>query len=196
MCNLRLRTSVLANKTKVFAWVFLGAGLLLVGCAAWVPSPLSLLGRAAPEPTVERGPRHPLVGTPVPSATVVRLEDGEETPLSEVGAGQVRLINFWATWCPPCKEEMPELEALYQSGLLVIGLDLDEPRDMVSDFVADIGITYPVYIFPQEDAVPVYRLLGIPTTWLVGADNTIRYVWVGKLTRQDVQEQLDLLEEQ
>ncbi|MDQ7028953.1 MAG: TlpA disulfide reductase family protein [Ardenticatenia bacterium] len=173
-----------------------GTGVMLAGCAAWISSPLTLIGRTEPPTQVqENEPKHPLVGTPVPSATVVRLEDGEEVALSGVGAGQVRLVNFWATWCPPCKEEMPELEALYQSGLLVIGLDLDEPPELVSDFVAEIGITYPVYIFPQDDAVPIYRLLGIPTTWLVGADDTIQEVWVGKITRQDVQDALKSLEE-
>ncbi len=164
--------------------------VVLVGCALNIPS----LKRSS-QPRVSLESRHPLVGTPVPATTVYRLEDGAAVRLNEVAAGEVRLINFWATWCPPCKEEMPELQALYtESKLTVVGVDLEEPPDLVEKFVNELGITFPIVIGKQADALSVYKLLGIPTSWLVDADGTIQHVWTGKITRQIVEERLNELE--
>jgi len=108
----------LLDKKRMWLYGLLAVAVVLVGCALNLPP----LGRSS-QPKVSLESRHPLVGTPVPATTVYRLEDGAAVRLNEIAAGEVRLINFWATWCPPCKEEMPELQALYtESGLTVIGI--------------------------------------------------------------------------
>ncbi len=181
---------VFGDRKRMHVYTLIGVTLLLAGCALNFPP----FGRPA-QPKVSLESRHPLVGTSVPATTVYRLEDGAAVRLNEVAAGEVRLINFWATWCPPCKEEMPELQALYtESKLTVVGVDLEEPPDLVEKFVNELGITFPIVIGKQADALSVYKLLGIPTSWLVDADGTIQHVWTGKITRQIVEERLNELE--
>lgn len=159
--------------------------VLVVGCQAEPPR----------DPVLEQnGTGHPLVGTSVPATTVYTLED-EAVLLDTLGAGEPRLINFWATWCPPCKKEMPELQALYEEGVLVIGIDVEEGPAVVEQFLHSFepSITYPIYISKDASTEKAYRLLGLPTSWLVDAEGTIRMVWTGQITREMVEDQLSRL---
>lgn len=156
--------------------------VLMAGCRAETPR----------DPVLEQnGTGHPLVGTPVPETTVYTLDE-EAVMLNTIGAGRVQLINFWATWCPPCKKEMPELQALYEEGLLVIGIDVEEGPAVVEQFLHTFepSITYPIYISKDASTQKAYRLLGLPTSWLVDADGTIRMVWTGQVTREMIEDQV------
>ncbi len=95
--------------------------------------------------------------------------------------GQVVLMNIWATWCKPCKEELPTLEALHQEyrsrGFTVLGISVDSERsmDMVAQMVRQFGLRYPVLLDPASRSVPTLKVTGYPTSFLVGRDGKI--VW-------------------
>ena len=78
-------------------------------------------------------------------------------------------MNFWATWCPPCRKEMPDLEALYQrfqsQGLVILGIS-DEEADKVRPFVKDQGLTFPVLLDPGRKAHEAFAVDGIPKTFV------------------------------
>ncbi|MBT8421704.1 MAG: TlpA family protein disulfide reductase [Gammaproteobacteria bacterium] len=102
-------------------------------------------------------------------------------------AGQPLLINFWATWCAPCRREIPLLEALHkeQSGIQVIGIAVDV-RDDVATFLGEFGVSYPNLV-GETDAIDVAAMLGVdemvlPFTVLVGADGQLLTVHTGELT--------------
>jgi len=90
--------------------------------------------------------------------------------------GKVVLLNFWATWCPPCRKEMPDLESLYQQfeaqGLLVLGVSDDDP-DKVREFVQKQGTTYPVLLDPGSRVNHLLQIEGIPKTFVFDREGKI-----------------------
>jgi peroxiredoxin len=90
--------------------------------------------------------------------------------------GKVVLLNFWATWCPPCRKEMPDLEALYKrfgsQGLVILGID-DEEGAKVQPFIAKQGITYPVLLDPGRKVNTLFQIEGIPKTFVYDRDGKI-----------------------
>ena len=87
------------------------------------------------------------------------------------------LINFWATWCPPCREEIPDLirlqERLRKEGLVVLGVDVGESQTKVSAFAAKMGINYPVLLDKDMEVSVQYKVVGIPTSYLIGRDGKV-----------------------
>jgi thiol-disulfide isomerase/thioredoxin len=121
----------------------------------------------------------PTAGEPdgLPVAPEFRLDDvdGNALTLSD-SAGNLRLIDFWATWCPPCVEEMPVFKELHETyagrGLVIVGLSSDEDVEDVREFVAEHDLPWVNAIAPDE-LREQYRVLGLPQTVLVDADGRI-----------------------
>lgn len=126
---------------------------------------------------------HPLKGKPAPDFTMRLLGTEEEVALSDY-LGQPVLINFWATWCPPCRAEMPWIESVYQKykddGLVVLAVDAGEkvPASMVEDtvqrYISGSGFTFPVLLGDNTyDVQREYSVYGLPGTVLVAPDGTV-----------------------
>ena len=96
-------------------------------------------------------------------------------------SGKVVLVNFWATWCPPCRKEMPDLEALYtrfrDQGLMILAIS-DEETAKVKPFIAERKITYPILLDPGRKVNTLFRIQGIPKTFI--------YDRTGKLVAQSI----------
>ena len=84
--------------------------------------------------------------------------------------GKVVLVNFWATWCPPCKKEMPDLEALYQKfkdqGFVILAISEDEETEKVAPFIAEQKVTYPILLDPGAKVNKLFEVEGIPKTFI------------------------------
>ena len=102
------------------------------------------------------------------------------------------LLNFWATWCPPCKEEIPAIERAYQAhrddGFMVLGVNEGEALDLVQAFAGELGITYPVLIDRRGDVAAQYRRRGLPLTLIVDRKGLIQvrhegYLAAGQLDK-------------
>jgi len=89
----------------------------------------------------------------------------------------VVLMNFWATWCPPCKEEMPALEQLYRKerarGLVVLGIDQGESVATAGKFASEHGVTFPILVDADQQYASSYVSIGLPTTVIVGRDGHV-----------------------
>jgi len=111
--------------------------------------------------------------------------DGRQVSLADY-AGQVVLLNFWATWCPPCKEEIPTIERAYEAqrgaGFIVLGINEGEAVEVVRAFAGELGITYPVLIDKRGDVAARYRRRGLPLTVIVDRDGVIQVRHEGYLT--------------
>ncbi|HEY9188239.1 MAG TPA: TlpA disulfide reductase family protein [Ignavibacteria bacterium] len=116
------------------------------------------------------------------------LEDlnGKNVKLSDF-KGKVVIINFWATWCPPCKAEIPDFIELYKTyqkkGLVILGIALDN-KEKVVKFVKDNGINYPILMGNQEVSNLYGGISGIPTSFVVDRKGIIKNVFVGLRSKE------------
>ena len=125
----------------------------------------------------------PLRGHPAPDFTLPTL-DGDSLSLSDF-RGQAVVLNFWATWCPPCQAEMPELQETYTKysagGLVVLGVNQAEDRASVQAFMQERGLTFPVVLDEQYDASQQYQVNSLPTTFFIDRDGIIRDIVIGQM---------------
>ena len=116
---------------------------------------------------------------------------GETVTLEEL-RGKPVLINFWATWCGPCRAEMPELERLHQrlgDRLVVLAVDVDESPAQVTAFAAELGVTFTMVLDRGTKVFDRYRLLGLPSTYVVDAQGVTRAIRVGPFAdAKDIEE--------
>jgi thiol-disulfide isomerase/thioredoxin len=141
-----------------------------------------------------------LIDTPVPKglkkgtrvgnvAHNFRLEtpEGETIVLSDL-RGKPVLLNFWATWCGPCRFEMPELQELHErigDQVQVIAVDLDESADDVTEYFEDLGLTFPSVIDEGQDVANKYALFGLPSTFILDENGVVAVIKVGPFANQD-----------
>ena len=119
--------------------------------------------------------------------------DGSSVSLGEY-RGNVVLINFWATWCPPCRAEIPDIENVYRArqddGFVVLGVSVEESREAVAPFVEAMGMTYPVLLDERGQVLKMYRAIGLPMSVLLDQDGVIQVRHVGALTMEQLEEYL------
>ncbi len=108
--------------------------------------------------------------------------EGQEVSLHQY-RGKVVFLNFWATWCIPCREEMPALEQLHQTyqsqGLVVLSIDLKETADQVKAFFQKHSLSFPALLDQDGSIFRDYLVAGMPTTYLIGRDGTMLARGVG-----------------
>ena len=117
--------------------------------------------------------------------------DGKSFRLADL-RGKAVVLNFWATWCSPCKEEIPwfvEFQKQYgQQGLQIVGVDMDENRDVVAKFVSDMKINYPVLLGDDKVADLYGSVESLPTTFYIGRDGKITKTVFGLAPHHEVED--------
>jgi peroxiredoxin len=164
------------------AMVLLGAGLVLLGLVAIRLIP-ALFAQIESGQAAGVG----LLGAPAQvnyPAPILELTDLQGNPVSlSQYKGKVVLVNNWATWCPPCEAEMPELQSYYQDNLnknfTIIAIEAGDPLAEVVAFVNRYGLTFPVWQDPQLKAVAAFRNSGLPSSYVIDQYGKIRLVWTG-----------------
>lgn len=122
-----------------------------------------------------------LAGRPAPDFAL-RSSTGENLRLSEY-RGDVVMINFWATWCGPCRQEMPLLDDLYNRyqrvGFNLLGVNIDDDSSRAMDMMAELGVDFPVLFDDRKEVSRMYEVDAMPVTVLVDREGTVRYVHQG-----------------
>lgn len=171
-------------------------GILVLLAVVVAMGILAAPGCTPSSPSVENGSQETAVGVKVgelaPDFTLTDLE-GNSVTLSEY-RGKVVFINFWATWCPPCRAEMPEIEAVYQEykdkGVVVIGVDILEPEDVVREFVEQGGYSW-IFVLDATGAVSDdYKITAIPTSFFIDREGVIQVVNIGAMTKRAMEAEL------
>ncbi len=129
-------------------------------------------------------------GDPAPAFTAVSLEDGAPVSLTDY-RGEILLVNLWATWCHPCKEETPYLQSLFERyrdrGLRILGVSVDLPADSaaVVEFVHEFGVEYDIALDPEAVSREVFLARGLPTSVVIDRDGAVAFSWVGPIPEGD-----------
>jgi peroxiredoxin len=158
---------------------------LAVGLALIAASLFGLwwLGRASPLPSAVAGAAAP--GKPAPDF-VLPDANGKLVRLSEL-RGQVVLVNLWATWCPPCIAEMPDLAAVYNAykaeGFMILGVNDQERKETVLDFLAHNALPYPTLLDPDSRVARAYGTSFLPASFLIDRRGVLRATYPGQTNR-------------
>ena len=150
----------------------LTALFLLVGC-----SPISI-------------PLPELTGDAPPPDILFRSLAGETIRLSDY-EGKVLFVNFWGTYCPPCLDEMPDLQAAYENlagdDFVILGINVEESPEKVTGWMQENGITFPIAISDDGTINPMLALHRMPTTWFIDANGILRGKIEGQMDARMIQ---------
>jgi cytochrome c biogenesis protein CcmG, thiol:disulfide interchange protein DsbE len=177
-------------KKKIVLFMAVGVFLVLVvaGLAAIVPSTDSSQpdhsGGIVESGSVSVNSPAPVFSLPDIQGTTIRLDQY---------LGKVVILNFWATWCVPCKEEMPILNDYgleHPDSVAILGIAVDDSEESVRSYMDEINIGYPIVIDNTGVVGSVYHVVGYPTTYFVDAKGIIRGKYIGLMTLRILQQNL------
>lgn len=136
------------------------------------------------------GSRPPVIGVPAPPFETTDVE-GRPVALADY-RGKIVLLNFWATWCEPCKKEMPEMQAAYEKlqgqGFVILAVNFGEKPDPAGDFAHHGSLTFPILLDRNVKVAASYGVVNLPVSFFIDADGIIRErVFGGTLTAEGIE---------
>lgn len=146
-------------------WIAVGAILAGLGTGAWILSHADTVNGVT-------------VGAPAPDYRVIDVASGDTVALRDRFKGHVTIINIWATWCVPCRLEMPSMEKLYKEfksrgfQIAAVSIDKGDPR-VISEFGKEYGLTFDLLHDPSGDIQDLYRTTGVPESYIVDRNGII-----------------------
>jgi DsbE subfamily thiol:disulfide oxidoreductase len=150
----------MSTRLKVILVIILTLAILIASCA---------------------GNQNPRIGKPAPEFQLNTL-DGQPVSLSDL-KGKPVLINFWASWCRPCCEEMPYLQQIYdewqERGLMLLAINIGDNLSQVAEFMQSQGLSLPVLLDTEGKVAEQYGIRGIPTSFFIDKDGIIKEMRVG-----------------
>ena len=128
-----------------------------------------------------------------PGFTLPLLDGTGPTSLARY-PGKIVVLNLWASWCGPCRDESPKLQSVWESyrslGVQFLGVDQQDSKAEASAFVREFGLTYPIAFDPDGSVAASYGALGLPTTFVIDASGVIRYRFLGRVDPAGLQDVL------
>lgn len=174
------------NNIRILSMALAGVGLLILGGVALALLPGADSRAVQPSSAAGEPSAVPVaVDFPAPQLDLLNLQ-GKPVSLS-VFAGQVVLVNNWATWCPPCKAEMPVLHEYYEQhrrqGFVIVAIEAGEAPQQVAAFVEQYGLTFPVWPDPTQSAMDAFRNFNLPSSYVIDRSGQVRLAWTGAISR-------------
>ncbi len=169
------------TRQKSFPWIPVSLGVFLIGIAI-----LSLASQNSSGATADLSSVVPVkVSFTAPELSLQNI-NGKTESLADFRANVV-LVNNWATWCPPCKAEMPTLAAYYNEhnaeGFTIIAIEAGDPVDGVSKFAQSYGLNFQVWLDPNGASLKAFGNGTLPNSYVIDRSGTARYAWTGEISR-------------
>lgn len=166
------------------------AVLVAIGIAAWLvvfsggddAAKVGLLDDFRPE-----------VGKPAPDFALIDARDGKTVRKLSDYRGQVVVLNWYASWCGPCRNEIPDFQEAYsalEGKVVFLGVNLQESRDKAVGLLDELGATYPALMDTDGAIADWYRVTGMPTTYFIDAEGVVRSFGSGMVTEEALREEL------
>jgi cytochrome c biogenesis protein CcmG/thiol:disulfide interchange protein DsbE len=173
----------------------IAVGLVIAGLVWFFDRPGGVGGSESITLTASASGPAPRVGREAPDFRVQTL-DGQEVQLSDF-RGRPVWINFWATWCPPCRAESPDIEAVYKEkqdeGLVILALSIGEDAGTVSGYAERTDVTFTIGLDQGTDIAATYRIVGIPTHYFVDSDGILRDWRIGSMSKETMEKKVDAI---
>ena len=139
------------------------------------------------------------IGKSAPDFELTKI-DGTNVKLSDLKGKKV-ILNFWATWCGPCQQEMPDMETFYKEHkenveILAINYTPSEKgggEEKVSNFAKEKGITFPILLDKNIDVTTAYKVITIPTSYFIDTEGVIQDKFIGPMTQKEMEKRIDKL---
>ena len=129
------------------------------------------------------------VDFPAPKLNL-RTLDGAPVSLADY-RGHVVLVNLWATWCRPCRQEMPLLQAFYEEymdqGFLLVAINQEETEGVVRSFVLELGLTFPVWLDEDYLSQLEFKTTYLPSSYVIDRNGRVRLMWIGGISKQNLE---------
>ncbi len=174
------------QKQRSQRYTFVGIALFIVGIMLLLWMAVQSNGSQSAAQSVPQAPEQ---GKPASNFTSPALTGGE-IALADY-AGEVVIVNFWATWCPPCKAEMPGINNFYEAhqdnGLVVLAVNAQESESQVRPFIEASGFTFPVLLDPAGSVVNQYQVHSFPTTIVIDREGVVRHIQVGMISEEELE---------
>ena len=172
------------RKPKQNPVIPIATGFLFIGIALiWLALP-NARSETGAENGSSAGSSLP-VSFPAPELTLETLH-GKAESLADYHESVV-LVNNWATWCPPCKAEMPVLEAYYKDhageGFMIIAVEAGDAKEAVTQFVENYQLTFQVWLDPSTASLKAFGNSNLPNSYVIDRKGMVRYAWTGQVTR-------------
>jgi peroxiredoxin len=179
--------SKIQNKSKT--WFYLNIVLAVSLIAAGVGMLLWLGWQSADKQAASATRGLIRAGQPAPDFSLPAL-NGETIRLNDL-KGQVVLVNLWATWCPPCKAEMPVIDTFYQAqqeaGFTALMVNVQEDGAAVQAFIKANGFGFPVLLDSRGELMNLYGVRGLPTTFIIDRNGLVRHIQTGAITEAELE---------
>lgn len=127
---------------------------------------------------------------------ILRSLEGDDVQLSSFRGKKAVVVNFWATWCPPCREEMPAFEDMFvrnKNNLEMLGVNLQESERAMNNFLLEIPVTYPLLLDPDAEVKKIYNIFTQPVTYFVDKNGIIADKKFGPLTPGEIEDKFGKL---
>lgn len=178
-----MTTSFHPSRVRILAMMMVGLGLLATG-AMFI---MLLDQRAASAQDFSAIPAQ--VNYPAPELNLIDLS-GKRVSLRDY-RDSVVLVNLWATWCPPCREEMPTLQTFYEKykedGFVLVAVDQEETAEVVQPFVDEFGLSFPVWLDLDYLAQREFHTANLPSSYVVDRDGVVRLMWIGGISKRNLE---------
>jgi peroxiredoxin len=171
------------NKSPL-SLILIGVGLIVIAIAIVIFMPKDGDTSAASAPVEIPASVPGEMNFPAPELTLTNMQDQTVT-LADY-RGQWVLVNNWATWCPPCRAEMPELNAYYEAhkedGFVLIGVSSGDTKAQITDFIQEYGLSFPMWQDPTSTSLRAFRMEYLPSSFVIDPSGTVRLAWTGAVS--------------